>query len=70
MTIRNDASLRRLTDAELRQAAGGLLLPAVQKVREAAGRVQAALLLPAVQKVEAAGVRVAGGDLNGDGRAD
>lgn len=31
-------TVRPLTAAELQQAAGGLLLPAVQKIREAAAR--------------------------------
>ncbi len=42
------AKIRPLTEAEMQAAAGGLLLPAVQKVREAA----AVLLLPAVQRAQ------------------
>jgi len=43
-------TIRPLTEAELKAAGGGgLLLPAVQKVREAAAVV---LLLPAVQKAQ------------------
>ncbi len=42
-------TIRPLTEAELKETAGGgLLLPAVQKVREAA----AVVLLPAVQKAQ------------------
>jgi hypothetical protein len=70
MSSQASAAPRILTDAELRQAGGGLLLPAIQKVREAAART--GLLLPAVQRVAAApgGVIVASGDVDGDGRSD
>jgi hypothetical protein len=49
----NDGTVE-LTESQLNEVDGGLLLPAVQKVREAATRSSTG------------GVRVATGDLNGD----
>lgn len=51
--LSQDAVVIELSDEEATAVVGGMLLPAIQKVRDAASR---------------AGVYVAAGDVNGDGR--
>ncbi len=61
-----NAGTVELTESQLSEVAGGLLLPAVQKARNAAavssGKMSRAM--PGVMTV------VTGGDTNGDGKAD